>query len=324
MGSAAHVRPGSLLEEGASAAHGVGLKQTVLLPFVTVGSLVNFCDCLMAGGTGAGDHSEVGSGYVHFNFTPQQDKATASLLGDVPHAVMLDRPPIFLGGQGGLVGPARIAFGTLVAAGVVCRHDILEEGLLYMGRPSGGGRTRAFRRDRYSGVERIFRNNLHYIGNIRALQAWYRIARRTLMTGDSYQESCCEGAIARLDAILEERLRRLGHVADVLSNTLKDREADSEGASQLRAVEAYRRLREAWSGLQTRLGAGGPDVPGARECESFLSGWQKIPPLTPYAEAVASLRPSAKAAGTAWLQAIVDEVVGFLPGRADLEARAGL
>ena len=66
----------------------------------------------MAGGTSRKNHSEIGSSYIHFNFTPHQDKATPSLVGDVPRGVMLDRAPIFLGGQGGLVGPVRIAYGT--------------------------------------------------------------------------------------------------------------------------------------------------------------------------------------------------------------------
>ncbi|HOU91253.1 MAG TPA: hypothetical protein PLU22_09420, partial [Polyangiaceae bacterium] len=45
LGAAAHVRAGTLLEEEASTAHAVGLKQTILLAFVTLGSLINFCDC---------------------------------------------------------------------------------------------------------------------------------------------------------------------------------------------------------------------------------------------------------------------------------------
>ena len=84
MGMCAHVREGTILEEEASGAHCVGLKQTILFPFVTLGSLINFCDCLMAGGTSRKNHSEVGSSYIHFNYTPNQDKATASLIGDVP------------------------------------------------------------------------------------------------------------------------------------------------------------------------------------------------------------------------------------------------
>ena len=132
VGSCAHIRPGTLLEEEASLGHSVGLKQTVMLPYVTAGSLINFCDCLMAGGTGPDNHSEIGSSYIHFNFTPHQDKATASLIGDVPRGVMVDQPPIFLGGQGGLVGPCRIAYGTVLAAGQICRHDVLKPGHLVL------------------------------------------------------------------------------------------------------------------------------------------------------------------------------------------------
>jgi bifunctional N-acetylglucosamine-1-phosphate-uridyltransferase/glucosamine-1-phosphate-acetyltransferase GlmU-like protein len=90
MGSGAHVRAGTILEEEANGAHTVGLKQTILMPFATLGSLINFCDILMAGGTSRANHSEVGSSYVHFNYTPHQDKATASLVGDVPHGVFLE------------------------------------------------------------------------------------------------------------------------------------------------------------------------------------------------------------------------------------------
>jgi hypothetical protein len=324
VGSSAHIRPGTLLEEGASVAHCVGLKQTVLLPFVTVGSLVNFCDCLMAGGTGPRDHSEVGSSYIHFNFTPHQDKATASLLGSVPRGVMLDQPPIFLGGQGGLVGPARIGFGTVVAAGVICRQDVLEEGLLYTGRSAGGGRPRKFRNDTYVGAGRVFRNSFHYLGNILALQAWYRVARGALMTGDPQQEACQEGAVAKLETIIDERFRRLGEVADALTEMLEGRSPDSEAAAHVQAVEAYRRLRDAWPALQSALAEGRVDAVGARERERFLSGWAKVPALTPYPEAVASLDLPTKVAGTAWLQEIVDEVVGFLPESAETIAEEGL
>jgi len=116
MGSGSHVRDGTILEEQASVAHTVALKQTILFPFVTLGSLINFCDCFMSGGTDRKNHSEVGSSYIHFNFTPNQDKATASLIGDVPNGVMLNKNPIFLGGQGGLIGPCRLTFGTIIAA----------------------------------------------------------------------------------------------------------------------------------------------------------------------------------------------------------------
>ena len=58
-GSGAHIREGTILEEQARVAHTVGLKHTILFPFVTLGILINFCDCLVAAGTSAEDHSEV-------------------------------------------------------------------------------------------------------------------------------------------------------------------------------------------------------------------------------------------------------------------------
>jgi UDP-N-acetylglucosamine/UDP-N-acetylgalactosamine diphosphorylase len=130
MSMGAHVREGCILEEHAGGAHCVGLKQTILFPFVTLGSLINFCDCLMAGGTSRHNHSEVGSSYIHFNFTPDADKTTPSLLGDVPRGVMLNQPPIFLGGQGGIIGPLRLGYGNVVAAGSILRHDYPQDNQL--------------------------------------------------------------------------------------------------------------------------------------------------------------------------------------------------
>ena len=135
LGSGAHVRDACRLEELSGGAHTVGLKQTVLLPFVTLGSLINFCDCLMSGGTSRSDHSEVGSSYIHFNFTPDGDKATPSLFGDVSHGVLLDQPPVFLGGQGGTVGPVTVGFGSVIAAGSVLRSDVAAGKLVVVGPP---------------------------------------------------------------------------------------------------------------------------------------------------------------------------------------------
>src|SRR5262245_55619865 len=108
VGSNAHIRVGTLLEEEASTAHAVGLKHTVLMSFVTLGSLINFCDALISGGRSRREHTEVGSGFIHFNYTPRGhtgDKATPSLIGDVVHGVFLRQPRIFLGGLSGIVGP---------------------------------------------------------------------------------------------------------------------------------------------------------------------------------------------------------------------------
>lgn len=210
-GSGAHVREGTILEEGASIAHTVGLKQTILFPYVTLGSLINFCDCLMAGGTSRRNHSEVGSSYIHFNYSPNQDKATPSLMGDVPRGVMLNQSPIFLGGQGGLVGPCRLNYGTVVAAGTICRHDELRENHLIF-----GGSTRKdsvlYKQGGYPGLKRILVNNIHYIANLLALRQWYTHVRRKFV-GERFPGELLYGLLRTLDSGIDERIRQLDRLS---------------------------------------------------------------------------------------------------------------
>ena len=219
-GSCSHVRPGCLLEEGASIAHSVGIKQTIFLPWVTSGSLINFCDALMAGGTSRKNHSEIGSSYIHFNFTPHQDKATASLIGDVPNGVLLNQAPIFLGGQGGMVGPAKIAYGTVIPAGQIWRGDVTEPGQLVA--RAGFKRDIAMKYDaqKFSSVTHIVHNNLTYIGNILALDAWYRVVRAAYMSADPFQSACAIGARARIAEVLKERLMRLNELIEKVEESL--------------------------------------------------------------------------------------------------------
>jgi UDP-N-acetylglucosamine/UDP-N-acetylgalactosamine diphosphorylase len=208
MGSGAHVRGGTILEEEASGAHTVGFKQTILFPYVTVGSLINFCDCLMAGGTGKKNHSEVGSSYIHFNFTPNQDKATASLMGDVPMGVMVDQPPIFLGGQGGLVGPTRLAYGTVIAAGCIYRKDELRPGRLLS---SGDGRAVniPYSGGIYRSVKRVVQNNIIYIANLLALKKWYHHVRSEFVS-EELPEPLLAGLKDKIDMAIAERVKRMG------------------------------------------------------------------------------------------------------------------
>lgn len=304
-GSGAHVRPGTLLEEEASIAHTVGLKQTILLPFVTTGSLVNFCDCLMAGGTSRKNHSEVGSSYIHFNFTPHQDKATPSLIGDVPRGVMLDQAPIFLGGQGGLVGPARIGFGCVIPAGVVWRRDAPGDHMILYPPPEPPRAPRPYRMGVYRDALRIFRNNLNYIGNIRALRAWYVQVRAPFMQG-LYHQPCWEGALRQLDAVQAERLKKLKEFVGKLAQSMELLKKDGSEAA----------LREGL--LQTRLVASWPHVAnmldraaegaGAAHRETVMAAMAGHGAMA-YLKWVAGLSPEVRQAGTAWLQAIVDETV---------------
>jgi len=318
MASGAYIRPGTLVEEEAGGAHTVGLKQTILFPYVILGSLINFCDCLMAGGTSRSNHSEVGSSYIHFNYTPHQDKATASLVGDVPRGVMLDQPAIFLGGQGGLVGPVRVAFGTVVPAGTIVRKDILQ-GDLYLpesvpaataapaAEKASASASAPYHQGAYRAIQRIVLNNLMYIGNIHALRAWYRFVRAPFMQADPFQGACLDGACARLATVYQERIKRLQELAEKMPGSLELAKADGQDIDAA-PCRQQRSLIERWPTMRAAL-AGLDRVEGSvRDRDILLNAMGRHPSGTSYLDAVKALSPNARAAGTAWLQSLVDTV----------------
>jgi UDP-N-acetylglucosamine/UDP-N-acetylgalactosamine diphosphorylase len=290
-GLGAHVREGTILEEDASIAHTVGLKQTILFPFVTLGSLINFCDCLMAGGTDRKNHSEVGSSYIHFNFTPNQDKATPSLIGDVPRGVMLNQRPNFLGGQGGMVGPVRLDYGITVAAGTILRKDELRPDRLIFGGAGQGGNVE-FRTGRFSGTGRIIKNNLIFIANLLALKVWYREAR-SLFVGERFPEPLLAGLILNIRKAIDERTKRLKELGEKL------------------AASGDALLLERWPAIEQILAARNEHRGNDRLRESFQENISKAVESAgkDYISVIKGLSGEESGQGTAWLQGIVDETV---------------
>lgn len=309
MGAGAHVRAGTILEEEACGAHTVGLKQTILLPFVTLGSLVNFCDILMAGGTSRKDHSEVGSSYIHFNYTPHQDKATASLVGDVPQGVFLKKKPIFLGGQGGLVGPARMAYGSVIAAGGICRKDIDKENQLHIPM-SPKTSTHSYETGVYGGIDRIVKNNLLYIGNIVAMKEWYRHVRRTFMCRDEFDQACCEGGQRNLEFVLAERIKHLGGLAQNMKGSFEWLEKQPNASEDI--IASQRRFHNAWETLDFELNQS-DWAENLEAKETFLSAIESMPVGGAYTETIQSLESETKKTGQVWLQSIVAEVAKLWP-----------
>lgn len=291
VASGAQVREGCILEEGVRIGHNVGLKQTILFPFVTLGSLINFCDCLMAGGTSRKNHSEVGSSYIHFNYTPNQDKATPSLIGDVPRGVMINQPPVFLGGQGGLVGPVRIGYGTVVRAGTILRKDSPEGGKLI-----GSGKSlpdKVFSREGVHGdVERKVWNNIHYLASLLVLRQWYARVRRIIFHAREFGEEMDRGSSGKLEMALLERLQRLREFI--------------ESAASHPFIQKIR-----WPELVVCFTSKIEEKTAARERDAFIRVIQDqiIKEGPDYIRVIQGLLPSEVALGTDWLQAVLDDIV---------------
>ncbi len=306
-GLGSHVREASIFEEQASIAHTVGTKHTILFPFVTLGSLINFCDCLMAGGTSRKNHSEVGSSYIHFNFTPNQDKATASLIGDVPKGVMLNQPPIFLGGQGGLVGPCRLTYGTTLAAGtIVCKDELRSGRLLFGGTEKEGNLPYA--PGKYRIKKRVVVNNIVYIANLIALSQWYQQVR-SLFISEDFPEALLTGLKEKLNCAIAERMDRLGAFYEKIDASLEAQKV----AESVKSTSVFKQkqslsqvgvdLKDLFDRLKTEKGDAG-------QLDSFLEKVRKGIAKTglDYVSVIQELTLSDTTIGTKWLQGIVDRV----------------
>ena len=123
----ARVRGHSAWEEGSNSAHNCDTKQTVLGYKSTLGSLINFCNVLMLGGTSPRLEvgSEVGSGTINFNFLPFGATVGAlikpsTVVGSIESPFLAcDGAPIryvFIGGHTSIITPVVIGLGTVVAA----------------------------------------------------------------------------------------------------------------------------------------------------------------------------------------------------------------
>lgn len=305
VGLGAHVREGCILEEEAGGAHCVGIKQTILFPFVTLGSLINFCDCLMAGGTSRKDHSEVGSSYIHFNFTPDGDKTTASLIGDVPRGVMLNQPAIFLGGQGGIVGPVRMGYGNVVAANSVLRKDYTEDNKLIVGK-THPARTVSFQPRAYANMHHIVENNIIYIANLMALEQWYIHVRRPFFDSLEFGGLIFAGLLDKLAIAKKERLKRLQMLAErarVPSGSDTHEKQEATGRNEL-----YERFAE----LEEMFAAASQDGAADKYRDDFLSDSQKARGANGanYIEVIKGLDAGTSGKGVLWLQRIVDAYCG--------------
>jgi len=309
MGSGAQIREGCLLEEEANGSHTVGLKQTILFPFVTLGSLINFCDALISGGTSRRDHSEVGSSYIHFNYTPNQDKATASLLGNVPRGVMLREPPIFLGGQGGLVGPARIGFGTVIAAGEVWREDCPEGGKLLRGAKEPSS-VKDFHPGLYGDIRRRFTNNVLYLSNLKALRQWHLHVRSSFPGDPEMGDALRKGAVEILDTALTERLTRFKALADKMPGSIEIGKKFLPAEHREAILRQQREFRERWPELEACLTDRREEAAGRRERDEFLPKLSAVRTAQgdDYIRVIRSLEPEVSALGTQWLQQAVDSV----------------
>ncbi len=287
----AEVRPGTLLEEDVEAAHSVAFKNTILTATCVCGSLINYCDLFMSGGTSREDHSEVGSGAIHFNFDPRGDK-WGSLIGDA-RGVLMRSAPIFVGGQCGLVGPLHVDFGAVLAAGSVVRRDVKSDRVQYVGVEDQ--EIEGFDREIYTGLRRKFRTTARVVGNLWALIGWYEQVR--LPFAEEYQKALYLSAQEQARRCIAERVKRLRKIVAKLPRSLEK----SEGAEGFEGLRTEHRLlmerQEAWvAALEAD--------PGREAPAGLVAAYGGLRETAGHLQAVRGLDDGAAAAAESWVDGI--------------------
>jgi len=299
------VRKGSLYEEDASTAQHSDTKMTILFPWVTLGSNVNWCDLLMAGGVGPAfdQFSEVGSGAVHFNFTPRGDKATGSLFGNVPEGVYLKSPRLFIGGNGSIVGPVRMAFRCITAAGRRY-HGTFGPGF-HGGDEQPSPLRTEFSQDIYGSIKRVYDSQVRFIGELAALDAWYGQARPRIARGGAAREALYEAARETVRVNLAERIHQLGALAARMQRSAGLIERSDR--ADLR-IHQHRTFADSWPKIEKSLlgyESAQREIPKA-----LADGLDRAAAEAGlhYTRIVRALDERAVAEGSAWLRGIAERV----------------
>ena len=241
------IRKGSLYEEGACSGQHTDTKMTLLMPWVTLGSNINFCDVLLAGGTGdlPGQFSEVGSGTIHFNFTIRGDKATASLLGNVCEGVFLRSERLFIGGNCSLLGPLLAEFGAFSAAGVRLPRQLASG--LNLGTAHLSGHKNYDPRC-FPNLCWIVSTQLQFFGELVALFHWYDQVRARIAM-NTFQESLYRQGQYVIQRNLEERIAQL----QLLTELVAENQSHSEQVLPETKLKDQRAWLRGWAQRQEQL-----------------------------------------------------------------------
>ena len=244
------VRKGSLYEEDSSSAQHTDTKMTVLFPWTTLGSNINFCDALISGGTGPelGYFSEVGSGSIHFNYSIRGDKATASLFGDACQGSFLDQARLFIGGNNTLLGPIKADFGVMTAAGARI-NGTLSPGLNF-GHSTPKGKIDYDSR-RFSGALGIVTKQIDFLAELTALYHWYKQIRIGCISKTPEKKFLYEAGLMMIELNFQERLFQLNRYVEVLEGSLS-LFGNSKKVSKKETAK-QRQLLEKWPKLQIQL-----------------------------------------------------------------------
>jgi UDP-N-acetylglucosamine/UDP-N-acetylgalactosamine diphosphorylase len=204
-----------------------------------------------------------------------------------------------------MVGPCRLAFGTIAAAGTIVRKDELRPGhLLFGGLPKASAVP--YQPGHFGNSRRAVVNNIVYIANLMALHQWYRHVRRLFVSKD-FSDLVLTGLKEKLNWAISERIDRL----EAFCHKINEDPTGSEKVVRSKnnpAAQQRQTLLANWSQLRDFFEQFKTENGDKARRDTFLKAVQKNIPQNDwdYISVIQQLAPLEKELATTWLQGIVD------------------
>jgi hypothetical protein len=130
------------------------------------------------------------------------------------------------------------------------------------------------------------------------------------MCRDRFDKACLAGGLKNIDLILEERIRRLGDLAQKMKPSFEWLE--DQGDAPEAVLTGQHRLYNQWASMEFELRqAGWTEDREAKE--SFLSVSDHLPVGGGYVETIQAMESQTQEAGRQWLKSIINGVAGLWP-----------
>lgn len=327
--SGAEMRNGTLFLEEAQAAHNVGCKMTILGIRVVLGSLINFCDVFVNGGTDEPyGFTEIGSGAIHYNFTPNGLKF-GSLIGSGAYGEMYGLyPKTFVGGQTQIIAPIIIGSKVLIPAGTAARQQI-PDGVMAVSPALSPG-NKDYYPDMLTSLKAKIYDTALLILHQQALAHYFAVIRQAFAkwNEDNFAEKLYQAAKIAIELNIQERLNWLffqsehGQPANLFSKlhkSLRLHEEQLQHASgnkiafHLTEIQEHQAALQVQDSLQQVLSQ---SVVATNEENEFLATchteWQKIKSSSPssssqYMQFITNLPIEIKQQGIQWLSSQINK-----------------
>jgi bifunctional UDP-N-acetylglucosamine pyrophosphorylase/glucosamine-1-phosphate N-acetyltransferase len=151
-------------------------------------------------------------------------------------------------------------------------------------------------------MRRIVENNILYLANLAALEAWYTRVRRSFFETREFGPLLYDGVMSQLVLARKERLKRLRAMAQ------KAVAAVSHGG-KLKTAKSRQSFYEQMENIEGLFNVNLQNDATQRACDAFLGDFQKATAnnRTHYIETIRHLPPEVAAKGVVWLKSLVDD-----------------